>query len=361
MFAEHRSDLFQAAFEEPDLLERGQRLIDESVNAGVTHMRAFVEVDSIVKSKCLDAGLQLKRKAEKEGRCRIQLCAFAQLPINSSEKDEDDHEIRSLLESAAANDEIEAVGATPYVESNEERSKWNIDYMIQLCIQHNKHLDFHLDFSMDASIKPMVHYVCERLKHHNWNQRTTNRTISLGHCTRLSLEPSTYFADLAANDLDGLPVSFVGIPTSDLFMGWSTSPHSRGTLKVPQLIKEHNIQACISVNNVGNAFTPHGSCDPLTLACKGVGIYQAGTEKDAEILYECVSTRAKKAIGLSEDGRTDLEVREGDRADFVVFGTEREEWRTRKTITEAVYLYDHVRGREAYFAGKQISGGSRGL
>lgn len=69
-------------------------------------MRAFVEADSVVKSKCLDAGLELKRKAEREGKCRIQLCAFAQLAINSSEKDEDDHEIRGLLQTAAAMDEV---------------------------------------------------------------------------------------------------------------------------------------------------------------------------------------------------------------------------------------------------------------
>lgn len=69
-------------------------------------MRAFVEVDSVVKSKCLDTGLQLKRKAQKERRCRIQLCAFAQLAIFSSEKQEDDHEIQQLLETAAAMDEV---------------------------------------------------------------------------------------------------------------------------------------------------------------------------------------------------------------------------------------------------------------
>lgn len=34
-----------------------------------------------------------------------------------------------------------------------------------------------------------------------------------------------------------------------------------------------------------NAFTPHGNCDPLSIASLGVGIYQAGTKQDTEVLY----------------------------------------------------------------------------
>ncbi|OQV01851.1 hypothetical protein CLAIMM_07142 [Cladophialophora immunda] len=64
------------------------------------------------------------------------------------------------------------------------------------------------------------------------------------------------------------------------------------------MIKEFGINSCLSVNNVGNAFTPWGTGDPLALASLGVGIYQAGTEEDANLLFECVSSRARKAIGL---------------------------------------------------------------
>lgn len=47
-------------FEEEDLLRRGRRLIEESVQYGVTCMRAFVEVDEVVEMKCLNAALVLK-------------------------------------------------------------------------------------------------------------------------------------------------------------------------------------------------------------------------------------------------------------------------------------------------------------
>ena len=57
----------------------------------------------------------------------------------------------------------------------------------------------------------------------------------------------------------------------------------RGTLQILQMV-ERGFSAAIGINNVGNAFTPYGSCDPLALASFAVGTYQAGTKRDAEIL-----------------------------------------------------------------------------
>lgn len=51
----------KASFDKRDLYYRGARLVLESVECGVTCMRAHVEVDTIVGSNCIDVGLQLKR------------------------------------------------------------------------------------------------------------------------------------------------------------------------------------------------------------------------------------------------------------------------------------------------------------
>ena len=104
----------KAKFEGWDLLERGQRIIDESTAAGVTHMRAFVEVDAGVGTKCLNAGFTLKQRAEDSGNCVVQLCAFAQLPLfSSSPNDEDGVEIRKLMQDAAAAFYVDGIGSTP--------------------------------------------------------------------------------------------------------------------------------------------------------------------------------------------------------------------------------------------------------
>ncbi|KAK5126140.1 hypothetical protein LTR85_011495 [Meristemomyces frigidus] len=377
----------KASFTPEDLLERGQRLIDESVAAGVTHMRVFVELDAGVGMKCLEAGVQLKEIAESTGRCHVQICAFAQLPLFSPSQDDPQGEvIRGLMAQAAAMQAVDCVGSTPYVETSRALMEQNVEWMVALSKRENLHLDFHLDYNLDPETEPMVWHVVEALKAQDWpttaatlERRQRQKTVALGHCTRLTLWPAAEWRRLAAEIADAeLPIHFVGLPTSDLFM-MRTLDRTRGTLDIPNLIKDHNLNACIGVNNIGNAFTPHGSADPLTLACNGVGIYQAGTARDAEVLYEAVSTRARAAIGLGRRGGGDgqgeggggdaqdgdakdegsaycgSEVREGDAGDLVLFGAEEEEWRTRRSVAEAVYLYDHCRARRAFLDGKVVT------
>ncbi|EME46205.1 hypothetical protein DOTSEDRAFT_126975 [Dothistroma septosporum NZE10] len=354
----------KAQFEHNDLLERGQRVVDESVAAGVTHMRAFVELDAAVHTKCLDAGIALSRKATVENMCHVQLCAFAQLPLFSpAQGDGEGSVIRDLMRQGARNDEVEAVGSTPYVEADREKMKRNVEWMVDLSIEFNKHLDFHLDYNLDLSNEPLVWHVIEVLKEKRWKEKTRQRTIALGHCTRLTLINEDEWLKLAQaiNDAD-LPIAFIGLPTSDLFMmRTGQSPEIRSTLPVPKLVKQYALNACIGVNNVGNAFTPQGSCDPLNLASQAVGIYQAGTAEDARLLYECVSTRAKAAIGIAGTSlhKTSLAIREGDRADLLLFGAAdgSQSWRTRRTVSAAVYLYDHCRDRRCLYNGSLQAAG----
>jgi hypothetical protein len=58
-------------------------------------------------------------------------------------------------------------------------------------------------------------------------------------------------------------------------------------LQVLQIIRKYGMNAAIGINNVGNAFTPQGSCDPLSLASFGVGLYQAATTTDTDLLLVC--------------------------------------------------------------------------
>ncbi|KAI7457006.1 Metallo-dependent hydrolase [Hortaea werneckii] len=358
----------KAMFEREDLLERGQRLIDESVAAGVTHMRAFVEVDAGVGTKCLDAGIELKQRAEREGRCTIQICAFAQLPLYSASKDDPNGDtIRSLISEAAARPEVDVLGSTPYVESSRAQMEQNIDWLIALSAEFQTHLDFHLDYNLDPTTPPFAQTLLTSLTSSNWTHQTAHtKTIALGHCTRLTLFTPDEWQSLAHQIREAdLPISFVGLPTSDLFIMPHPAPAntlSRRTLDVPRLITECGLNACLGVNNIGNAFTPYGSCDPVLLACQGVGVYQAGTTDQAGLLFECVSSRAKAAIGVGggqqqqqQEGGSGrargLEVRSGERDLLVWAADEKVEWRTRKSVAEVVFLYDGGSGRKVVRSG----------
>lgn len=169
--------------------------------------------------------------------------------------------------------------------------KWTIATALKFCL----HLDFHIDYNIDPSRPSLIPALVDLLHDMHWpsNPKSTDfRTIVLGHCTRLTLFGREELLDLRKK-LKELPVFFVGLPTSDLFMMGRPDEDSdggsrvRGTLQIPQMIQKYGFNAAIGINNVGNAFTPHGSCDPLSLASFGVGVYQAGSKADVETLLVC--------------------------------------------------------------------------
>jgi cytosine/adenosine deaminase-related metal-dependent hydrolase len=352
----------KARYEIPDLTLRGAQLIAESVQAGVTSMRAFVEVDHTVGTKCIEAAVALKKKFEKD--CFVQICAFAQDPIFSGEHD---YQNRSLLEKALAEykDEIDVLGTTPYVESDHKTAIRNIEWAVHAALQRNIHLDFHLDYNLEEEQPAAVWDVVRVLSKTEWPHKTA-KTVVLGHGTRLTLFPDPALKRLALEIRRGeFPISFVGLPTSDLYMmgrpgegGESSGQRPRGTLQIPMLVREPYYFSCaMGINNVGNAFTPWGSVDPLRLASLGVGIYHAGTTADAELLYECVSVRARRAIGLDTVER--LEAREGDSVgagEWLVFENDNSEMkmpgsgetvprRMRRTVQDVVWDPPGVEGR----------------
>lgn len=359
----------KARFNPNDLLRRGDLLIAESIAAGVTAIRAFVEVDHTVQLTCLDTAIQLKRKWSRH--CHVQLVAFAQDPIFSGPYGSENREYMHI---ALGKREVDVLGTTPYVETDSDAAKDNIEWAIEWALRHNLHLDFHLDYSLDGAKQPMTWDVLRMLRSNHWPASSQNSLrVMLGHCTRLTLFSPAEWQRLA-EEVNGdesagqspLPVSFVGLPTSDLYMmgrppqedenGVHQRP--RGTLQIPHLIKTYNLSAAIGINNVGNAFTPWGNCDPLSIASLGVGLYHAGAQKDAELLFECVSTRAREAIGLPT--AESIDVKEGDPADFVLVsggeslnfeGIDGIEPRPRRTVAEVVWDPPPTAERRTVFGG----------
>lgn len=276
----------KSRFETEDLLRRGRWLITESIAAGVTCMRAFVEIDNIVGFKCLDAGLRLKE--EFKNYCEVQICVFQQEPVFSSGRNYSAG--ANLIEKALERDGVDALGSTPYVEQDVVLMRSNIEWAIKTALKYNKHLDFHIDYNLDRQKAPLVPYVIEMANIMKWSDISKDRTIVLGHCTRLTLLNLEEWQCLQ-KQIGGLPIFFVGLPTSDIFMMGKPDNDKcggervRGTLQIPELIHKYNLDGAIGVNNVGNAFTPQGNCDPMSIASMGVGLYQSGTKTDTDTLY----------------------------------------------------------------------------
>ncbi|KAA6414969.1 MAG: hypothetical protein FRX48_01720 [Lasallia pustulata] len=327
----------KARYTHEDLVQRMEWCVSESVAAGVSCMRAFVEVDSGVGLQGVRAGVEVKERWK--GKCEVQLCVFAQEQVFSTGERN-----RELMEEAVKMEAVEAVGSAPYVEADQDKMKQNVEWIVEMALRGGKHLDLHLDYNLDEAQEPLTWFVIGVLKR-GWTRRSApGKTIVLGHCTRLTLFGKEEWKRLKI-EIGELPLHFVGLPTSDTFMmgrpgdgDYGCGQRVRGTLQIPRMIREYRLSATIGVNNVGNAFTPQGSCDPLNVASLGVGLYQAGTQRDAEVLYECVSTRAMAAIGCRAPS---LKLQEGEVTDLVIYGkpqdAEPRRYRRRRTLQEIVY------------------------
>ncbi|KAG6359824.1 hypothetical protein INS49_010877 [Diaporthe citri] len=307
-----------------DLYLRGSQLLADSHRHGVTSMRAFIEVDAVTGFRTVDAAVKLKQ--DFAHLIRVQICVFAQDPIFSGDSGHRNRELLlEALDKYAA--DVEVLGTTPYVEADQDAAVKNINFAIRTAIERQLFLDFHLDYHLETPQTPapgsLLETLLNHLIEHKWTERASKdrQAIAIGHCTRLTTMDSSVTEGVVSLLKDNkLPVHFVGLPTSDLYMmgrpkappehaGSISQPHSRprGTMQIPSMIKDWGLDGCLGVNNVGNAFTPSGDGDPLQLASWGVLLYHAGTGADAQVLYGCVSKRARRAIGLvQEEARPEI-------------------------------------------------------
>ncbi|KAH9936317.1 uncharacterized protein B0H18DRAFT_1081958 [Fomitopsis serialis] len=238
-----------------DLYNRGKRLVIESIQCGVTAMRAHVEW---TRRRCTEG--------------------------------------------------VQAVGSAPYVEPSIAQAKRNIDLILDTAHENKLHADFHLDYNLDPTAEPLIWYLLAQLRSRiNSGRWADGAHVCVGHATRLSLfsaEEWTRFrmAVEDAENQNSLPITLPGPP--------------RATLDVPGLAREHRVKVGMAVNNVENAFTPQGTIDPLALCPMGVAVFQDGTKRGCQTLVEAVTITARKAIAAR--GPASLFPAKGDAADFVL-------------------------------------------
>ncbi|KAJ7780627.1 hypothetical protein DFH07DRAFT_910153 [Mycena maculata] len=294
----------KAAFNLDDLYHRGYKLIRDSLECGVTSMRAHVEIDTVVDFSCLEVGLRLNKIFRDV--CDVQLAAFAQEPLFDAPGATEPGRNYTLLVQAAETPDIQVVGSAPYVEPTTEQAKANIGLVLNLAKKCGCHVDFHLDYNLDPASEPLIYEVISAAKKLSWARQ---HRITIGHATRLQLFTPDQWVDLISA-IGDLPIVFVGLPQSDMYI--------RGrTLEVPHLANKYGLDVAMSVNNVQNAFTPQGSVDPLSLCTLGVALFQSATPNNVRTLVRSVTLTSKIAIG-QKDIHQDLCISTNDPADFVI-------------------------------------------
>lgn len=318
-------------FTHADLMSRGSRLITSSISHGVTSMRAFVEVDPTVGLMCLEAGLELKKRFE--GKCEVQIVAFAQDALFYPDDAEKEKEMQRLMREAAGREGVEVVGSAPYVEAvsktdqkleeREKRKKQkqqqrrNIEFIFDLAEEFGKHVDFHLDYDLtppgkeEEGLESMIPHVLSLASSRTWAVESgKERCVALGHCTKLSTftEPQlSHLSTFLRPSTRAPAISFIALPPSDLYMQARDQPYSsrsRATFPLLELanhkaLTHKGVNWAMGVNNVGNLFTSQGDADPVALLPTMVGVWQSAKKQDCLRLVEGVSVNGRLAMGLN--------------------------------------------------------------
>ncbi|KZO95947.1 Metallo-dependent hydrolase [Calocera viscosa TUFC12733] len=340
----------KAGFQEGDLLARGRQLIRASISHGVTTMRAHVEVDPAVDLQCVEVGMQLK--AEFIDSCDIRLVVFVQDSIFSGPYGDIDEpytaQMQGLLKEAldSGRGPVSAVGSAPYVEKGgKEFEMANIAYILDLAEMYGIDADFHLDFdiSRESRLMDLIEEVRKRPAFHTHSSRPSRRNsvyplrVTLGHCRTLSrIDPANIYKNLTTM-AQGLEIYIVGLPNSDMYMHHANEPalyrdRVRSVLNALELERQSSTylqgRISLSINNVGNLFTPQGDGDPLALLPLCVAVYQDATANSLASLLRMVTVQAASAAGLRPlEHADDLSIRPGEPADLVILDG-CSDWRT---------------------------------
>jgi hypothetical protein len=211
----------------------------------------------------------------------IHSIAFAQERLFASEDATVPGSNYDLLRAAVNHHDVEVVGSAPYVEPSIAHSRKNIELIFDLAIRHKLHVDFHLDYNLDPNVQPLIYDVLLQARQFNAATDGVRKRITIGHATRLQLFSHEEWEHLL-KEMKDLPLTFVSLPHSDLYMQGREDialplGAPRGTLRVPYLFEKYGLDMAMSINNVENAFTPQGSVDPLALCPLAVAIFQSAT------------------------------------------------------------------------------------
>lgn len=262
----------------------------------MTHIRAFLKVDTNLKLLTLKAAVELKKSWA--SRCTVQICVYAPQAVCS---DTEGAVTRQIVDEATSIDGVEALASAPSTEATRSQQIANVEWVLELGIRTKKHVDIHLDAHLDAATPPLVFDVLDRLKTKGWVERNPGKTVCLRHCARLALFSESEWRRLRV-EVGDLPVWFVGLPMSERAGLAQGDDGGMRPMPVLWMAKALGFNVALGVEHVGNAIAPSGRADPLSGASVAAGLYHARTEEDARILYVSLDSPGAE-VPVREKGR----------------------------------------------------------
>jgi cytosine deaminase len=272
-------------YEEGWILKNIRRAMKLAAKFGCTHTRAFADVDT--KAKLEGVKALIRAREEFQDFMQIQVVAFAQDGLLRDPGAED--LIREAMELGA-----DVVGGIPWIEFTQADITEHIKLIFDIALEYEKPVSMLVDDAGDPGLRSLEAMAIETIKR-GWQGR------SLAHHARaMALYPKPYFQKVAAL-------------MKQAQMGVVSDPHTGPLHARVQELLEEGVLVCLGMDDISDAYYPYGRNNLLEVAFLASHLLWMTTRKDMEILYDMVTTKAARAIGLK-----DFQLKVGAPANIVI-------------------------------------------
>lgn len=261
-------------YKEDWILENVRKALNLAKEYGVTHIRAFADVDS--KAKLEGVKALLKAKEEFKDVVELQVVAF---PQDGVEREPEAFDlVREAIKMGA-----DVVGGIPWIELTEKEEDLHIEKMFTIALEFDKDISMLVDDAGDPTLKTI-----EKLAVKTIENKYFGRVIA-HHSRAMSMYPMPYLMKLIALLKKG-GVSIV------------TDPHT-GPLHVPvrELLNE-GVLLSLGQDDITDAYYPYGRNNMLEVAFLASHILWMTTRSDMEVLYDMITVNPAKAMNLKDYG-----------------------------------------------------------
>ena len=256
------------------ILPNVRRALNEALEYGCTHIRAFADVDG--KARLEGVKALLAAREEFKDRLTLQVVAFAQDGIVKEPAARD-----LLIQAMELGADV--VGGIPWIELKDADIQEHIRFIFDLSVKYDKDVSMLVDDAGDPGLRSLEGMILETIRR-NWHGR------SLAHHARaMSMYPTPYLQKIITL-----------LKQAD--MGIVTDPHT-GPLhaRVKELLAEGAL-VCLGQDDISDAYYPYGRNNMLEVAFLASHLLWMTSSADMQTLLQMVTTNAARAINIRDYG-----------------------------------------------------------
>ena len=264
----------KAEYRESEIVERVRNVLTGAMLHGVSHIRAFADVDS--KARLIGLNALLKIREEFKGLVDIQVVAFPQDGVRR-ESGAEEYMWKAMDLGA------DVVGGIPWIEHTDEDMKHHVDFAYELAKKYDKDIEMLTDDGGNPNLRT-TEYLAARTIKGGW----TGRVVAC-HARASALYNKIYHRKLVAM------LKRAG-------MGVVTNPHT-GPLHVRvRDLLDAGVNVALGQDDVSDAYYPYGRCKMLEVAFLASHLLWMMTAQDRETLYDMITINPAKMLHVKDYG-----------------------------------------------------------